>query len=148
MGHFSFTNTGIGLAMGSQWHMGGSPMFENELTDSAKKTIKSPKPNNYAIVALVMAALSAGFSFVNRRGAAVVTTVTGGLGAGALVGLMIDLKRKSNDIISQVQQASNNLTDESHAQLVLNFTPWFYIAIIALITAAAFSYKRILSQSP
>jgi hypothetical protein len=149
--NFSFTNSGIGLAFGSDWKLnfpGGGDLFQNEKGFSLKKNIKSQKPNNYAIVALFMAFLGLGLSFINETRFAIITTVTGAISAGALIGLMIDLNKKSKDIISEVQKAGDgiNVDHPEALSLNLNFTPWFYIAIISMLAAAIFSYMRILKR--
>jgi len=146
-GKFSVSNTGLGLAFGSDWKLnipGGNP-FQNERSDEWKQHAKSQKPNYYAIVALAMAVLGLGLSFIDAAPFAVITTVAGGIGAGSLIGLMLDLHKKSSDIISGLQNAGNSLDASYQVDLGLRFTPWFYIAIIAMLVAGVFSYKRILS---
>jgi hypothetical protein len=146
--NLAFTNSGLGLALGNDWKLNipiGN-IFQNEQTDSWKKA-QSQKPNTYAIVALALAALGLGLSFVNATRVAVITTVAGAISAGALIGLMIDLKKKSKDIISEMQHATDSVNIDSAANLSLSFTPWFYIAIVAMLAGALFSYKRILEGS-
>jgi hypothetical protein len=147
---FVLTNTGIGLAFGSdwKWNVPLGPSNQGDTTESWIKKERPQKANSYAIVALAMAALGFTFSFVNRKYAPVISTVAGGIAAGALIGLMIDLNKKSNDIISQINQGTSNLDRHVDTVLSLSFTPWFYITIIAMLTAAGFSYKRLLSASP
>src|SRR5262245_57316791 len=148
--YLSFTNSGIGLALGSDWKTSIpiGDLGQNGEAGTWKKNIKQQKPNYYAVVALIMAVLGLGLSFVQATPVAVATTVAGGISVGALVGLMVDLQKKSRDIISAVQDANQAITTENHAKLVLSFTPWFFIAIIFLLAATVFSYKRILSAAP
>jgi hypothetical protein len=147
--NLAFTNTGLGLAFGNDWKlnipMPSGGIFENDETTSWKKSAKSQKPNTYAIVALAMAVVGLGLAFMNPTPFAVVTTVAGAISAGALIGLMIDLNKKSKDIISEIQKAGNGISLDSAGTLKLNFTPWFYITIITMLAAAVFSYMRILS---
>jgi hypothetical protein len=148
-GKFSFTNSGLGLALGNDWkfNVPVGNIFQNDQSSDWRQNVKSQKPNYYAMVALAMALLGLGLSFVNATPVAVITTFAGGIAAGSLIGLMIDLQNKSNEIISSVQSAGNNFNEKYHAELSLRFTPWLYIAIIAMLAAAIFSYKRILSAA-
>lgn len=143
---FSLTNTGLGLAFGNDWklNMPVGDIFKGQQTDLQKKNMKQ-EPNYYALTALAMAVLGLGLSFMNPKQVAVITTVAGGIAAGALIGLMIDLNKKSKDIISEMQNAGNDFNAEVHTNLSLTFTPWFFIAIMAMLAAAVFSYMRILS---
>jgi hypothetical protein len=145
----SFSNTGLGLALGSDWKLnmpsiGG--LFNNQKEGDWKKDIKPQEPNAYAIIALVLAVLGLGLSFTNAKAGASVNIVTGALSAAALIGLMIDLKKKSGDIISGMQKTGNSMDVGEYTKLTLNFTPWFYVALIALIVAAFFSFKRMRSM--
>ena len=65
-----------------------------------------------------------------------------GLRDRALIGLMIDLNNQSKDLVAETQKAGNSFSMSEGAGFTLNFTPWFYVAIIALAAAAFFSYKR------
>ncbi|MEI9808482.1 MAG: hypothetical protein WDO16_11780 [Bacteroidota bacterium] len=144
----SFTNTGFGLAVGSDWKMnmpGMGGLFGDKKTDDWKKDIKPQEPNTYAIVALLLAILGLGLSFVNARPGAAVNILTGVLSSAALIGLMIDLKTKSKDIISDIQKTGNNFDAGEYTNLTLSFTPWFYVSVIAFLAAAFFSYKRMQS---
>jgi len=140
----SLTNTGLGLALGSDWKanmsMGG--LFNNQHENDWKKDRKPLKPNSYAIVALVLAILGLGLSFTATRAWAAVGAATGVLSAAAMIGLMIDLQRQSKDLVSETQKAGNSLNITEGSGFILSFTPWFFIAVVALIVAAFFSYKR------
>ncbi|MEI9910027.1 MAG: hypothetical protein WDO71_10335 [Bacteroidota bacterium] len=144
----SFTNTGLGLAFGSDWKvnmpsMGG--LFNNQQDGQWKKDMKPQKPNYYAIVALALAVIGLGLSFTGSRSWIAVSGAAGVLAAGALIGLMIDLNNQSKDLVAETQKTGNSFSMSEGAGFTLNFTPWFYIAVIALAVAAFFSYKRMQS---
>jgi hypothetical protein len=145
----SFTNTGLGLALGNDWklNMPVGDILQNQQADLRQKQMKQ-KPNYYAITALAMAVLGLGLSFMNAKQVTVIAAVAGGIATGALIGLMMDLNTKSKDIISEMQNAGNDFNAEVHPNLSLTFTPWFFIVIIALLAATVFSYMRILSAKP
>ncbi len=61
--------------------------------------------------------------------------VIAGIGAAAaLIGLMIDIK-------SQVKLDLSARTDFADISLVIAFTPWFYLAVVAFLIGAFLSYK-------
>jgi hypothetical protein len=145
----TFTNTGLGLAAGSDWKINMLPIDglfneNNRQRDEWKKNTES-KPNAYAIVALALAVLGLGLSFTSSRPWIAVSIVAGALSAAALIGLMLDLQNKSKDLILNSQQPGNRPDMGNGSGFILSFTPWFYVAVIALIVAAFFSYKRMQS---
>jgi len=82
-------------------------------------------------------------SFANARSVAGGILVTGILAAGALIGLMLDLKKKFNSSDPGIDnKPDNNMFGLNNVKPVLDFTPWFYVAIIAFLVAAFFSYRR------
>jgi hypothetical protein len=139
------TNTGLGLAIGSDWKFSfptTGNMLNEEPGPSWSKDVKEQEPNNYAIVALALAAIGFGLSFAYSRTAASLNIVIGILGAAALIGLMIDLIKKSNSFQEEMRKSGSKLDVDEYTDFDLQFTPWFYITIIAFLVAAFFSYKR------
>lgn len=142
----SFTNTGVGLAMGSDWKANmpsiGGALGNERREENWKKDMKPQDPNSYAIVALALAAAGLALSFTSGKVWAAVSIGAGVLSAGALIGLMLNLQKKSKDLISGTQEAGDRFTMTEGSGFTLSFTPWFYVAVIALLVAAFFSYKR------
>ena len=144
----SFNNSGLGLATGKQWRssLGGGigSLFGG---NSMSSGMGRQKPNMYAIAALSLGVIGLIFCFVNLKGGGFVSVVAGVLSAGALIGLMLDLQKKIKNPVTDMgftgneppEWAIDKLKDMS---LSINFTPWFYVAIAALLAAAFFSYKR------
>lgn len=147
--NMSFTNTGLGLAFGSDWKTNmpslGGLFNDNQRENDWKKDMKPQKPNYYAIVALALAVIGLALSFTSSRSWIAVSGAAGVLAAGALIGLMIDLNNQSKDLVAETQKAGNSFSMSEGAGFTLNFTPWFYVAVIALAVAAFFSYKRMQS---
>lgn len=144
------TNTGLGLAIGGQWKMkmGGFGSFMGDEKDSMSKQ-KKQDPNFIAIAALALGVLGLGLSFMKTRIGGMLSTVSGVLSAGALVGLMFDLKGKVKDMIPPKESGGNEdsfMGDMSDVTFKLGFTPWFYVAIVAFLAAAFFCYKRMQSS--
>jgi len=132
-----------------------SDKVDNEITKATTKTDKK-EPNLYAMIALGLGVLGLGLSFTNAKASLGVAMVTGVASAGALIGMMLDLKKKAklevpdvsdktpdNDVgntIDKIGDKMSDLTDKMN--ISIDFTPWFYIAVIAFLAAAFFCYKR------
>jgi multidrug transporter EmrE-like cation transporter len=132
-----------------------SETVDQGITKATTKTDKK-EPNMYALIALGLAVLGLALSFTNAKASIGGAMVTGIASAGALIGMMLDIKKKAklempdikdktpdNDIgntIDKIGDKMNDLTDKMN--ISVDFTPWFYIAVIALLAAAFFCYKR------
>jgi hypothetical protein len=145
-------NTGLGIAMGKEWQsVSSKSMFGvNDNDDKGMETNgkKKQDPNMYAIIALGLAVLGLLLSFTNAKAAIGSAILTGVLSAGTLIGLMLDLQKKVKTDMGG--NAGNNndagnmfgLDKLNDVKMTISFTPWFYIAIIAFLAAAFFSYLR------
>jgi len=157
---------GVQLATGFKMKNNSSDnSFLNDLkTDEVDKTItktatKSDQkdPNLFALVALGLGVIGLILSFTNAKAAIGGAMITGVLSAASLVGLMIDIKKKvkldmsntSGDsdggmLNKSVDKIGKTMTDSM--KISVDFTPWFYIAVIAFLAAAVFSYMRMTSR--
>ena len=127
----------------------------NESDNEKKKTTSGSEkkdPNMFAMIALGLGVLGLLLSFAKAKVAMAGAMVTGLLSAGALIGLMMDIKKQvklempgksdRNDG-DNLFKGLDNLGDNMGVSV--DFTPWFYIAIIAFLAAAFFCYKRMSS---
>jgi hypothetical protein len=145
-------NTGLGIAMGKEWQeVSTKNMFggnDNEERTTNNKMDKQD-PNIYAIAALGLGVLGLLLSFANARAAAIGAILTGILSAGALIGLMLDLQKKvKSDSGGTTNNEGGNmfgLDKLNDVKVTVDFTPWFYVAVIAFLAAAFFSYRRMSS---
>lgn len=163
--------SGFQLATGVTIKNSGSdvPLLDDVKTDGVDKAItktatKSDKknPNLYAMVGLGLGVIGLGLCFVKNKMAAGVGMVTGVLGAGALIGLMLDVKKQvNNDMIGKMADKTKDVTQGevpdldtgfnkignqlSDMNITVDFTPWFYLAVIAFLAGAFFCYKRMSS---
>jgi hypothetical protein len=152
------TVSGFQLATGfkTQNNSSTSPLLNELKTDEVDKTITKTttgsdknKPNLYAIIALGLGVLGLGLSFTNAKTAISGAIATGIAAAGSLIGLMIDIKKKVRaDIPSpdgkageEMDNIGKSLTD--NIQVSVDFTPWFYVAVVAFLAAAFLAYKRL-----
>lgn len=146
-------NSGLGIAMGSEWKKVGGSMFDEKGlggTTTKDNNEKKQKPNIYAIAALALGVLGLLLSLANAKAAGLGGLVTGVLSAGALIGMMIDLKNSSElkapDMGgSKPDDGGLGLDKLSNMKITIDFTPWFYVAVVAFLVAVFFCYKRMQS---
>lgn len=140
-----FTNTGLGLAIGSQWkaNLGafGSFADKNEMSN------RKQDPNTFALVALVLAAAAAAFTFVRHKGGIVLTLLAALGSVAALVGLFFDLRSQVLKVpagSSGSEDGSNpfNLDQYKDVGLEIAFTPWFFACAVLLLATVWLSFRR------
>ena len=141
---------GFELATGFNLKSGGSdmPLFDEANTPGVDRTITKTdrqQPNMFALVALVLAVAGAGLCFVNNKMAIAGTMAAGVLSVASLAVLYFDIKHevktslagKPDDIGGEISEGLKDL------DISVDFTPWFYITIVALLAATFFCYKRL-----
>lgn len=156
--------SGFELATGFQMKKNGSDNpFMNDIKigdeGSKKNSTESEKkdPNLFAMIAMGLGVLGLGLSFVKAKAAMGGAMVTGIGAAGALIGMMLDVKKKIKADLSSMNESSVNdgaskgfgdfgkeLGDQM--KITADFTPWFYVAVVAFLAAAFFCYKRMQSS--
>lgn len=157
--------SGLQLATGFKMKNNSSDnsLFNDVKTDktddaTTKSTTSTDKkdPNLYALIALGLGVLGLALSFTNAKAALGAAMVTGIGSAGALIGLMLDIKKKvkldmpgmnnktsdtdAGGAMDKIGDKMSDLTDKMN--ISVDFTPWFYIAVVAFLAAAFFCYKR------
>ena len=154
------TITGVQLATGFKMknNNSGNSFLDDVKTDKVdegitKTTTKSDEkdPNLYALVALGLGVLGLILSLTNAKAGMGGAMVTGVASAAAMIGMMIDVKKKvkldmpdtvgnGGDVSKGIDDFGKSMTDKIN--ITVDFTPWFYIAVIAFLAAAFFCYKR------
>ncbi|HQU55965.1 MAG: hypothetical protein R2796_02305 [Chitinophagaceae bacterium] len=145
------TVNGIQLATGFKMknNSSGNSMMNQLKTKSmdetiTKSTTKSDKkdPNLFAMIALGLGVIGIALSFAKGKTAMAAAVATGVAGAAAMIGLFIDIKKnvKTSMPGSDVGDLGDTMT--KGLRITVDFTPWFYIAVLAFLTAAYFCYKR------
>jgi hypothetical protein len=131
-----------------------SPVADQEITKATTKTDKK-SPNLFAMVALGLGVLGLLLSFTNAKAGIGLAMVTGILATAGLIGLMIDVKKKakidtpdlgggsSGEDVLGLNKLGQQMNDKVH--ITIDFTTWYYIAVIAFLAAAFFCYKRMQS---
>ena len=132
-----------------------SETVDKNITKAATNTDKKD-PNLYALIALGLGVLGLLLSFTNAKSAIGAAMITGIASAGAMIGMMLDLKKKvkmdmpnlkdktpDNDVGNTIDKIGDKMSDLSDKiNITVDFTPWFYISVIAFLAAAFFCYKR------
>lgn len=147
--------SGVQLATGFQIKSPGSDNalvggFENMNDSDTKATTKGEKkePNMLALAALVLGVIGLIFSLLNAKTGVTGGIITGVLAAVALIATMIDVKSK---VKAEMPGLRNRPRGDNASEfdklgdgiyIAVDFTPWFYIAVIAFLAAAFFCYKR------
>ncbi len=156
------TVSGIQLATGFKMknNSSGNSLFNDIKSDKTDETITKTTtgtdkkdPNLYAMVALGLGILGLLLSFTKAKAAIGGAMVTGIASAGALIGMMLDIKKKvkldmpttdgktgDNDIGKGLDSFGKEVSDKLN--ITVDFTPWFYVAVVAFLAAAFFCYKR------
>ena len=143
-------NTGLGIATGKEWKTAAGAFGNDLMGDAKTESNQKNDPNVYAIIALALGVIGLGLSLTNVKAAIGTALISGILSAGALVGLMLDLKKQAKDPIPGMPgktsgELDNTMNSINDVKVTIEFTPWFYIAIAAFLVAAFFCYKRIQS---
>ena len=136
-------NTGLGIATGKEWKSSENLSGEDRLETSNANANQKNDPNFYAIIALALGVIGFGLTMTNAKTAIGSALVSGLLSAGALIGLMIDLKQQAKDPNPMKGQIGGELdTTLNNIKVTIDFTPWYYIAVVSFVAAAFFCYKR------
>ncbi len=101
--------------------------------------------NQYAVIALLAGVAGFILSLLAFRGRGLLGVLLGGGAAIALILLMVDVKKTVN---AQMPQSSLSDQMDMNMRVAVEFTPWFYLAVLLFALAAYFSYKSLKSKPP
>lgn len=145
------SKSGLGFATGKEWTMVGG--MGKDMMKDMKGPEKGEKEGNaqyFIIGAAALALLGLLLALAGNKTTGYAATACGVLGAGALIGFLFDLKKwfdasLAKQAAEKTKEGSDSLgldKMDNLTNVTLGFTPWFYIAVIAFLLAAVFSYKR------
>jgi len=130
--------SGINLATGFEVKSNdGNSLFKNlkvKEDDLSFKNGEKNEGNIYALLALIIGLAGAVILLLKFKNREVIGSIAGIGAAAALIGLMVDIK-------SQVKLNLSARTDFADMSLVIAFTPWFYLTVVAFLIGAFMSYK-------
>jgi hypothetical protein len=148
-GGMNISNSGFGLAIGKEWDVkmeGLGGLFSGNNNDKWNKEQKKQDPNNYAIAALALGIIGLLLCLTKSKALNWVARLAGILSAAALIGLRIDLDKKAKDPGKEMSSGNDasswGLDSLNDVNVHITYTPWYYIAVIAMIAAAVFCYLR------
>ena len=90
-------------------------------------------PNVYALAALGLGLLAFALSLINGKAGSWGGILLGTLTVAAMIGLVLDIKRSIK---------AESLGTEDGVTVSVDFTPWFYISLLAFVAAILFSFMR------
>ena len=100
-------------------------------------------PNKFALIALAMGVLAFILSLFDSKRALNGAVITGALAVAALIGAMIDIKRKVQvDVPEIINSSADSAKAKNDMYISIGFTAWFYIATLAIIAATWLCYRR------
>lgn len=128
---------GIGLATGFEIKTNNNSLLDH--LDSKDHDISFNKSgkrdgNIYAMIALITGVVGLIISFLKFKEKWLLVIITGIGAAIALIGLMIDIR-------SQLKMDLSARADSLNISFGVEFTPWFYLAILAFLIGAFLGYK-------
>jgi hypothetical protein len=136
-------NTGVGIAMGSEWkEVISKDLFGDDFenTNTNKKEFNQTQdPNLFAMAALAFGVTGLLIAFLSFNGAGKINLFIGLLAAVSLIGMLIDLKSKAK---SDNSIKSSELNLNAGIKISVGGTAWFYITVILFLVAAFFSWLR------
>ncbi len=152
------TKSGLDYALGNDWKPVAGGLGGGDMQKKSMDAGKEQKGNTqyFIIGAFALGLLGLLLCFGSAR-AAGGGLVTGILGAGALIGFMLDEKKNfANSLreqaIDKTAEGADNIGLDKISNTMgdikptLASTPWLYIAIAAFILAAIFCYMRMRSS--
>jgi len=147
--------TGVQLATGFEVKGPGSDnslagSFEKMDRDDSRLARNGGKndPNMLALAALALGIIGLVLSLFDKKGGVTGGVITGALAVVALIATLIDVKRKVKMDMPEFGNKSGDAGETDFEKLgdsmylAVDFTPWFYIAVIAFAAGAWFCYRR------
>jgi hypothetical protein len=135
-------NTGLGIAMGSEWkEVVTKNIFGESLNtnDSKKEFNQKRDPNIFAIAALALGVLGLLMALLNFNGGGKINLIVGLLAAASLIAMLIDLKSK---VKSDTSVKSSDLNFNVGTKITVDGTAWFYFTLILFLAAAFFGWQQ------
>jgi len=129
--------SGVGLATGFEIKTRDNSLLGKLDADNDILIRKSGKRegNFYALAAMILGLGGFVISLMKFKGKEIWTVIAGIGAAAALIGLMINIR-------SQLRLDLSLRNDDTNISLVVQFTPWYYLAVIAFLVGAFLSYRN------
>jgi len=142
------SNTGLGIAMGSDWkEVASKNLFGNSFannTTTEERKVQKQDPNIFAMVALGLGIIGLLIAFLGPKGGGRLNLFIGVLAAASLIAMLIDLK---SELKSDNSVKSSDLDLNMGTNVTVDATTGFYLALILFLLAALFSWQRTKAKS-
>jgi len=143
--------TGLELATGFEIKGPGSDKtvigdFERMDDNKVEAHIGEEKndPNIFVLVALALGVVAFVLTFFEDKRTLTAAVIAGALSVAALIGAMIDMKRKAQVEIPEIINSSAKWSKAKNDMYIsVDFTPWMYLATLTFIVATWFCYRRL-----
>jgi len=124
--------------------------FEKMDSADTKMTRKGDKKeaNIFALAALGLGIIGLVLSWLDRKGSVTGGVITGVLAVVALIATLVDIKQKVRMDMPELGNKARSAGATDFEKLgdsmssAVDFTPWFFITVIAFAAGAWFCYKR------
>lgn len=122
--------------------LGGLEKLDRNDQDLKNKT-EARDPNLLALAAFILGVLTLVLSLLDKKQVITTAVITACLAVAALVGTMIDINRQVTMDVSGRRKGFDFRELDREMVISVDFTPWFYLTIIAFAVGAWFSYRRL-----
>lgn len=138
--------SGVELATGFEikdTRSNNSLFNSNDVNTSFSSQPDTRRGNNFAIAAMLLGLLAVIVALLNFKGRAGLGMVLGAATAVALIALMIDVKNKIKSDSPPAHHTNGfDMNLGNDVNIVAEFTPYFYLAVLLFALGAYFSYKQ------
>lgn len=142
-------NTGLGLALGTDYKVTGQMKSLQDGFDNAKQEEKTSKEKGklyvLALAALVLGLIGLFVSLSNNSMRSSISMIIGPLAALCLIIVMIQINR---EVKEQVGMPGKIGDISNAAKVTVDFTLWFYLSVCSFLAAAFLGYKQRQLKNP
>lgn len=141
-------NSGIGIAIGSEWRLSTYSSGSKFFSDSVFKNSKSPAnslsdgPNIFAIAALAAGLTGLLFCFSFSKSRSLICMSAGILAAVMLIALMIQLRYSMNSGLKDGGTKEDIKGIDMSSIISVSFTAWYYLSFLSFSIAAFLALKH------
>jgi hypothetical protein len=135
-------NTGLGIAMGSEWkEVVTKNVFGQSVDTGENKREFNQKqdPNMFAIAALALGLIGLFIALMHFKGGGRINLYIAILAVVSLIAMLIDLKSKAK---SDTSVRSSDVDLNVGVKITVDGTAWLYVTVILFFAAAFFSWQR------
>lgn len=147
MGIKLLSNTGIGIARGSEWQVlesrnRVSKKINEKMETKDGKNLLKDRPNIFLLVAMASAIFGIGMTYASQPWKYRAGMWSGIVCCVMMVAMMIQLRFEMKAGMNKIPDKDNELGAGFKNIVQLKFTIWYYLSLIGFALAAYFNYKK------